>query len=108
MVAILTRFRISSADAKAVRNTTLAAHPQHESFALSPDLGPKAKKKTAPFQEPPIGEHKLNFYCTVTLTGVEAMPFATTTRLLAPVSAVLGTSNIVETILGPVAIPIVV
>jgi len=44
-------------------------------------------------------------YCTVTLTGVEAMPFAITTRLLVPVSAVKGTSKVVETIFGPVATP---
>ena len=42
-------------------------------------------------------------YCTVTLTGAEGMPLATTTRLLAPVSAVFGTSKLVDTIFVPVA-----
>ena len=35
----------------------------------------------------------------VTLTGLDATPFATTTRLLAPVPTLAGTSNIVDTFL---------
>ena len=46
-------------------------------------------------------------YCTVTLTGADGMPLATTTRLLAPVSAVFGTSKLVDTIFVPVATPMV-
>jgi hypothetical protein len=46
-------------------------------------------------------------YCTVTCTGTEGMPLATTTRLLAPVSMPDGTSKFVDTILLPVATPMV-
>jgi hypothetical protein len=46
-------------------------------------------------------------YCTVTWTGAEGMPLATTTRRLAPVSAFFGTSKLVDTILVPVAIAMV-
>lgn len=42
---------------------------------------------------------------TVVLTGVEAMPLATTTSELAPASAPVGTSKKVETIVPPVATP---
>ena len=41
-------------------------------------------------------------YSTVTVTGWEGIPFATTTRLLGPVSIVSGTSKKVETICEPV------
>ena len=44
---------------------------------------------------------------TTTDTGLEAMPLAITTSELAPVSALLGTSNEVETTLPPVATPMV-
>jgi hypothetical protein len=40
---------------------------------------------------------------TVMVTGSEAIPFATTTSELAPVSIVIGTSNEVETEVAPVA-----
>jgi hypothetical protein len=40
---------------------------------------------------------EVGFYRTVTFTGCEATPFATTTSVLAPVPIVDGTSNIVET-----------
>ena len=41
------------------------------------------------------------------LTVIEGIPFATTTRELAPVSIVAGTSKLVETIAEPVATAIV-
>ena len=43
----------------------------------------------------------------VTATAAEGIPFATTTRVLAPVSIPAGTSNFVETAFVPVATPIV-
>ena len=46
-------------------------------------------------------------YSTVTLTGADAMPLATTTSELAPVSIFAGTSNSVDTTALPVATPIV-
>jgi hypothetical protein len=42
----------------------------------------------------------------VTLAGDEAMPLATTASVLAPVSAPVGTSKLVETVALPVATPI--
>src|SRR5437588_8209607 len=42
----------------------------------------------------------------VTLAGDEAMPLATTTSVLAPVSAPAGTSKFVDTVAMPVATPI--
>jgi hypothetical protein len=47
------------------------------------------------------------FYFRVTLTGFDGMPFATTTSVLAPVAAPVGTSKLVETVVDPVATPIV-
>lgn len=44
---------------------------------------------------------------TTTVTGLDAIPLATTTSELAPVSALIGTSNEVETTLLPVATPMV-
>ena len=44
---------------------------------------------------------------TVIVTGSEAIPFATTSRELLPVSAAAGTSKFVETFSAPVATPIV-
>ena len=44
---------------------------------------------------------------TRTATGFEVMPLATTTSELSPASALVGTSNEVETTLVPVATPIV-
>ena len=44
---------------------------------------------------------------TVTAIPADGMPFATTTRVLAPVSIDDGTSKLVETIVLPVAMPIV-
>ena len=44
---------------------------------------------------------------TFTLTGCDAIPLATTTRLLAPASIPAGTSNCVETEVLPVATAIV-
>ena len=44
---------------------------------------------------------------TVTDTGADGIPFAITTSVLAPVSAFDGTSKFVETVLFPVATPIV-
>jgi hypothetical protein len=44
---------------------------------------------------------------TVMVTGLEGIPFATTSRELLPVSAVAGTSKFVETFAAPVATPIV-
>lgn len=44
---------------------------------------------------------------TTTDTGLETMPLAITTNELAPVSALLGTSNEVETTVPPVATPMV-
>ncbi len=41
----------------------------------------------------------------VTFTGWDGMPFATTSSVLSPVSASVGTWNQVETILSPVATP---
>lgn len=46
-------------------------------------------------------------YFIVTLTGFDAMPFAMTTSVLAPVSIFAGTSKLVETGSEPVATPIV-
>lgn len=46
-------------------------------------------------------------YCTVTSTPADGIPFATTCRVLAPVSIVLGTSKLVDTGLLPVATAIV-
>ena len=46
-------------------------------------------------------------YFIVTWTGFDAMPFATTTSVLAPVSIFAGTSKLVETGSEPVATPIV-
>ena len=46
-------------------------------------------------------------YWMVTATGLDAIPLATTSILLAPVSAVAGTSNMVETLALPVATAIV-
>ena len=46
-------------------------------------------------------------YFTITWTGAEGIPLATTTRVLAPVSALLGTSKLVDTIFLPVAIAMV-
>jgi hypothetical protein len=46
-------------------------------------------------------------YCTVTATGLDGIPFATTTSELAPLSIFAGTSKWVETILLPVATPMV-
>jgi hypothetical protein len=43
----------------------------------------------------------------VTRRGLEAIPFATSSNLLEPVSAFAGTSTIVETIVLPVAIAMV-
>jgi hypothetical protein len=48
---------------------------------------------------------RLHAQFTVVLSGVEAMPLSTTASELAPVSAVAGTSNNVETIVLPVATP---
>jgi hypothetical protein len=45
------------------------------------------------------------FQFTVTLTGAEAMPLATTASELAPVSVTDGTSNEVDTMVLPVATP---
>src|SRR5437016_396113 len=45
-------------------------------------------------------------YCTVTETDVDGMPFATTTRELAPVCIFAGTSKLVEMLRLPVATPI--
>ena len=42
---------------------------------------------------------------TVTLTGAEAIPLATTASELAPVSVTDGTSNEVDTMVLPVATP---
>jgi hypothetical protein len=39
----------------------------------------------------------------VTATGLDAIPLATTSIVLAPASAVAGTSNMVETLAPPVA-----
>jgi hypothetical protein len=50
-----------------------------------------------------VNQLRLFLYFTVTLTGAEGMPLATTTRLLAPVSAFFGTSKCVETVFVPVA-----
>jgi alkanesulfonate monooxygenase SsuD/methylene tetrahydromethanopterin reductase-like flavin-dependent oxidoreductase (luciferase family) len=47
------------------------------------------------------------YHWIVTRFGLDGIPLATTTILLAPVSAVTGTSKVVETIAVPVAIPIV-
>ena len=47
------------------------------------------------------------FYCTVTLTGADGMPFATTTSWLGPVSIDDGTWKYVDTGVGPVATPMV-
>ena len=44
---------------------------------------------------------------TVIVTGSEAIPFATTSRELLPISAAAGTSKFVETFVPPVATPIV-
>ena len=44
---------------------------------------------------------------TVIVTGSEAIPFATTSRELLPVSAAAGTSKLVDTLARPVATPIV-
>ena len=44
---------------------------------------------------------------TVIVTGSEAIPFATTSRELLPVSVAAGTSKFVETFSAPVATPIV-
>ena len=44
---------------------------------------------------------------TVTATPVEGMPFASTYKVLAPVSIPAGTSKFVETIVLPVATPMV-
>ena len=44
---------------------------------------------------------------TVMLAGWEGIPFATTSSVLAPVSAPEGTSKLVDTIADPVATPIV-
>jgi hypothetical protein len=46
-------------------------------------------------------------YCTATATGFDAIPLATTTSMLAPVSMPFGTSKFVDTIFLPVATPIV-
>jgi hypothetical protein len=46
-------------------------------------------------------------YCTVTDTGADGMPLATTTSELAPVSVPDATSKLVETVALPVATPIV-
>jgi hypothetical protein len=48
-----------------------------------------------------------SYHWIVTRFGLDGIPLATTTILLAPVSAVVGTSKVVETIAFPVAIPIV-
>jgi hypothetical protein len=42
-------------------------------------------------------------YCTVTATPADGMPFATTSKVLAPVSIPVGTSKLVETALALVA-----
>ena len=44
---------------------------------------------------------------TVIVTGSEGIPFATTCKVLLPVSAPAGTSKFVETVSPPVATPIV-
>ena len=44
---------------------------------------------------------------TVTFTGCDGIPFATTTSVLAPVPMVEGMSNSVDTVALPVATPIV-
>ena len=46
-------------------------------------------------------------HCTVTATLAEAIPFATTTKVEAPVSAAAGTSKFVLTSVVPVATPMV-
>lgn len=46
-------------------------------------------------------------YCTVTETGCDGIPFATTSSWLAPFSMPEGTSKFVETVVFPVATPIV-
>jgi hypothetical protein len=46
-------------------------------------------------------------YCTVTATAFDGIPFATTSRVLAPLSIFAGTSKLVETIALPVATAIV-
>jgi hypothetical protein len=46
-------------------------------------------------------------YRTVTVTGVEGIPFATISRVVLPVSIVAGTSKLVETFCLPVATAIV-
>lgn len=55
---------------------------------------------------PAVHSSRDRFQFTVTLTGTEAMPLATTVSELAPVSVFAGTLNIVETIALPVATPI--
>src|SRR5271154_2210574 len=47
------------------------------------------------------------YYCTVTLTFFDGMPFATTSNTLAPVSIPEGTSKFVNTVVVPVATPMV-
>ncbi len=44
---------------------------------------------------------------TVTATPADAIPLATTYKVLVPVSAVEGTSKLVDTIVPPVAMPMV-
>src|SRR5262249_28045028 len=48
-----------------------------------------------------------NLDTTVIVTGSEAIPFATTSRELMPVSVAAETSKLVETSVSPVATPIV-
>jgi hypothetical protein len=44
---------------------------------------------------------------TETFTGLDGIPFATTTRVLGPISIVVGMSKLVEVASEPVATPIV-
>jgi hypothetical protein len=78
----------------------------------APSLQLKESRPLFPAPVEPVGgrvicSESIPAYCTVTATAVDGMPFATTTRLLAPVSMPEGTSKWVDTVFVPVATPIV-
>jgi hypothetical protein len=104
------RLRISSLTVARQRGilTRFSPHPVDED-ARTKEVE-KERKATLP---PPEGKEEEWIevyrkllqcrYCTVTATGLDAMPFATTSRVLPPVSMSAGTSKCVDTGLLPVA-----
>lgn len=84
------------------------SHPINDSYGKVKSAGTHSSDSGACLQLTlPVSNRCDVNYCRVTFTFADGIPLAMTTSAVTPVSAAAGTSKVVDTVVLPVAMPMV-